>query len=192
MITGMQILHFVVTPMVAAHEVEKPYWAGTFAFVITFCLWSLYYIALEIEQPFGNDTHDLPILENVLNFNNSLAALLDEPVQRRPAYDHQSISIAKQKVMSKTLSFEDLQGPGLQRVSFQSGLGADRALVEQKADDSKVMMDSIRRKSQVDGEQKQTEEAPPKKPRFKSKVKPADGARLSRKSTSQLTEADMV
>jgi len=44
------------------------------------------YIALEIDQPFGNDFNDLPVSQMQRDFNRSLLELLDPIAQKPPEY----------------------------------------------------------------------------------------------------------
>eukprot|EP00971_Amphidinium_carterae_P108138 2140811-Amphidinium_carterae.1 len=51
--------HVLVAPVVTSQWVNSPVWAGLFVFVTVFILWSLNFIAVEIENPFGTDANDL-------------------------------------------------------------------------------------------------------------------------------------
>mmetsp|Transcript_71697 Transcript_71697/g.222345 ORF Transcript_71697/g.222345 Transcript_71697/m.222345 type:complete len:554 (+) Transcript_71697:3-1664(+) len=86
MITCMLLVHWVVTPLFASQVIRSPYWAGIVCFFVTFAFWCLIYIALEIDQPFGEDMNDLPIKEMQRDFNRSLLALLDPLAQTPPRY----------------------------------------------------------------------------------------------------------
>lgn len=51
--------------------------AATYTFFIVFIFWSLHYIAVEIEMPFGDDANDLPLSAINRRFNKVLTRLLD-------------------------------------------------------------------------------------------------------------------
>eukprot|EP00403_Amphidinium_massartii_P044774 CAMPEP_0178465784 /NCGR_PEP_ID=MMETSP0689_2-20121128/51541_1 /TAXON_ID=160604 /ORGANISM="Amphidinium massartii, Strain CS-259" /LENGTH=552 /DNA_ID=CAMNT_0020092737 /DNA_START=381 /DNA_END=2039 /DNA_ORIENTATION=+ len=51
--------HLMVAPVVTSQWVQSAPWAGLFVFVQVFILWSLNFIAVEIENPFGTDANDL-------------------------------------------------------------------------------------------------------------------------------------
>ncbi|CAE8633579.1 unnamed protein product [Polarella glacialis] len=76
MISCMLFVHWLVTPILAAHQIGNSAWAGAMSFSVTISFWSLFYIALEIDQPFGEDANDLPIHEMQQEWNNSLLTLL--------------------------------------------------------------------------------------------------------------------
>mmetsp|Transcript_52681 Transcript_52681/g.150153 ORF Transcript_52681/g.150153 Transcript_52681/m.150153 type:complete len:538 (+) Transcript_52681:103-1716(+) len=86
MITCMLLVHWVVTPLLASQMLTSPIWAGLVCFAVTEAFWCLLYIALEIDQPFGEDANDLPIREMQRDFNRSLLTLLEPLAQRPPGY----------------------------------------------------------------------------------------------------------
>jgi len=53
-------------------DVPKPWWAGLIVFAVTTAFWTLFYIAQEIDQPFGEDANDLPVRDMQRNFNSKL------------------------------------------------------------------------------------------------------------------------
>merc|ERR1719221_1467113 len=83
----MMLVHWLVTPMLASQTIRSPWWAAAMCFFVTTSYWSLIYIALEIDQPFGSDHNDLPIREMQVDFNRSLLQLLDPRAQKPPEYD---------------------------------------------------------------------------------------------------------
>ena len=66
------VVHWLITPIVASQIILKPWWAGTMVFAVTTSYWTLYYIAQEIDQPFGEDANDLPVREMQRHFNEKL------------------------------------------------------------------------------------------------------------------------
>jgi len=55
-------------------------------FLTTFFLWGINYVARELEEPFGSDSNDLPLLEMQFSFNVSLRALLQPAGQGVPKF----------------------------------------------------------------------------------------------------------
>lgn len=88
MITVMLLIHWLVTPMLAAFVIRSPWWAVIASFSVTGAFWCLIYIALEIDQPFGSDENDLPITEMQEDFNRSLLQLLEFHAQNTPDYTY--------------------------------------------------------------------------------------------------------
>jgi len=71
-------------PLICAIGVRNAPKAGIYTFLIVFVFWSVHYIAVEIEHPFGEDANDLPL--EVLNrrFNKVLLRLLETKAQTVP------------------------------------------------------------------------------------------------------------
>lgn len=74
----------VLWPLVTAYVLRTPYLAGILAFVVVAAFWSINYIAMEIESPFGDDINDLPVKDMVAGMNSSLMNLLDERTSTPP------------------------------------------------------------------------------------------------------------
>mmetsp|Transcript_76241 Transcript_76241/g.210396 ORF Transcript_76241/g.210396 Transcript_76241/m.210396 type:complete len:535 (-) Transcript_76241:216-1820(-) len=92
MITCMLLVHWMVTPLMASQVIESRIWAGVMCFFVTFSFWCLIYIALEIDQPFGEDANDLPIRDMQRDFNQSLLRLLEPAAQKVPTWQVRNIS----------------------------------------------------------------------------------------------------
>mmetsp|Transcript_17693 Transcript_17693/g.37604 ORF Transcript_17693/g.37604 Transcript_17693/m.37604 type:complete len:542 (+) Transcript_17693:100-1725(+) len=84
MITWMLMVHWWLTPVLASQIVSQWYWSALLCFTISLGMWSLMYIALEIEQPFGADANDLPVAELMRDFNRSMLNLCDPLAQQVP------------------------------------------------------------------------------------------------------------
>merc|ERR1719424_1455202 len=52
-------------------------WAGILSFLIIMAYWSINYIALELEMPFGDDYNDLPCQDLQKDMNVTLIELMD-------------------------------------------------------------------------------------------------------------------
>ena len=66
------VVHWLITPIVASQIILQPWWAGIMVFSVVTSYWTLYYIAQEIDQPFGEDANDLPVREMQRHFNEKL------------------------------------------------------------------------------------------------------------------------
>eukprot|EP00928_Gymnodinium_smaydae_P022751 TRINITY_DN19001_c0_g1_i2.p1 TRINITY_DN19001_c0_g1~~TRINITY_DN19001_c0_g1_i2.p1 ORF type:complete len:596 (+),score=113.94 TRINITY_DN19001_c0_g1_i2:102-1889(+) len=87
MIQVMLMVHWLFTPWFAANLVNEAWVAGLITFLVTASLWSLIYIATEIDQPFGDDANDLHVDIMQQDFNKSLLSLLNPVVQIPPDFD---------------------------------------------------------------------------------------------------------
>mmetsp|Transcript_43960 Transcript_43960/g.80329 ORF Transcript_43960/g.80329 Transcript_43960/m.80329 type:complete len:514 (-) Transcript_43960:128-1669(-) len=97
MCTIMLMIYWFVTPVLCAQLLESWWWSGLLSGLSTHMLWSLYYIALEIEMPFGSDENDLPLVLMQEEMNESLWMLLEARSQHCPAFDfHEERDLAFQ------------------------------------------------------------------------------------------------
>lgn len=81
----MLIIHWVMCPVVAVVLLERNLAAVT-CFVVVFFVWCLNYIALQLEQPFGNEDNDLPMDQMQTDWNNSVATLLIRRANQPPQF----------------------------------------------------------------------------------------------------------
>eukprot|EP00929_Paragymnodinium_shiwhaense_P050604 TRINITY_DN25484_c0_g2_i1.p1 TRINITY_DN25484_c0_g2~~TRINITY_DN25484_c0_g2_i1.p1 ORF type:complete len:678 (-),score=179.84 TRINITY_DN25484_c0_g2_i1:83-2116(-) len=88
MLTVMLLMHLVLTPVIAAMVVDHWAIAAIVTFVTTFSLWSINFIAAELEMPFGDDHNDLPVEEMQSRFNSSLRTLLHPLCQNPPVFHY--------------------------------------------------------------------------------------------------------
>eukprot|EP00448_Togula_jolla_P018565 CAMPEP_0170584610 /NCGR_PEP_ID=MMETSP0224-20130122/8775_1 /TAXON_ID=285029 /ORGANISM="Togula jolla, Strain CCCM 725" /LENGTH=533 /DNA_ID=CAMNT_0010908045 /DNA_START=130 /DNA_END=1731 /DNA_ORIENTATION=- len=70
------ILHGVLVPIVTREWVKTPLWAFVFSFVQVFIMWSLNFIAIELEDPFGSDANDIDLHAMQVEMNEYLLLLL--------------------------------------------------------------------------------------------------------------------
>jgi len=68
----MLLAEWMLTPVVASQVILKPWWAGIIVFIISTAVWTLFYTAQEIDQPFGDDANDLPVAAMQREFNEKL------------------------------------------------------------------------------------------------------------------------
>ena len=140
----MLIAHWILAPLVASQMVLKPWWAGIMVLVVSTSYWTLFYIAQEIDQPFGEDANDLPVREMQHKFNAKLQFFLEPMFTKVPdlsmessqhleilrssykvsqsnmASPHSVVSVAAAFHMSDTLkasqsSQASIEGPDLQK-----------------------------------------------------------------------------
>eukprot|EP00930_Biecheleria_cincta_P103908 TRINITY_DN9601_c0_g1_i4.p1 TRINITY_DN9601_c0_g1~~TRINITY_DN9601_c0_g1_i4.p1 ORF type:complete len:440 (-),score=56.84 TRINITY_DN9601_c0_g1_i4:34-1245(-) len=85
MITGMLLVHWGMTAVITAQLISSWWCAGGVCAFVTCAFWSLFYIAMEIDQPFGSDANDLPVEYIQRTFNQSLLTLLDPEAADPPS-----------------------------------------------------------------------------------------------------------
>lgn len=102
MITFMLMFHWCVIAFVCSVSVERIYWCGIISFIVVFSFWSINYIAVELEQPFGDDPNDLPLVDMQEDLNKSLIGLLDERAQVPPKFnfraEHLNLTITRTSI----------------------------------------------------------------------------------------------
>jgi|EP00927_Polykrikos_kofoidii_P071867 putative membrane protein len=87
MITFMLLFHAIMTPILCALLVSTAWMAACITFVVIFSFWSINYIAVELEMPFGDDANDLPLHEMQVDMNRSLRILIHDLVQNVPCFE---------------------------------------------------------------------------------------------------------
>lgn len=80
----LMLIHWLITPFVAASSSNHWSWAFVMAFTSVLCLWSLSFIAAELENPFGDDVNDLPTRDLQNRMNRSLLMLLQPGTRKVP------------------------------------------------------------------------------------------------------------
>jgi len=88
MIMVMLIFHATFTPLVCAATVNTALWASLLTFIVVFSYWSVLYIALELEMPFGDDPNDLPLRDMARDMNMSLVAMMEPLSSKVPNYEY--------------------------------------------------------------------------------------------------------
>lgn len=81
---SLLLLHWCLVPMVACSWVHEIWWGAIFSFVQVFFLWSLTFIAVELENPFGMDENDLNSELMQEESNAQILMLLQPSTQRTP------------------------------------------------------------------------------------------------------------
>lgn len=93
MIGVMLLIHFLVTPLIAAHYIANPIAAAFLSALVTNSFWSLLYIGQEIDHPFGEDPNDLEIADMQQAMNTSLITLLHPSAQSPPTITDLTLSL---------------------------------------------------------------------------------------------------
>lgn len=78
LMTFLLLLHCFLTPMIITAVVKSKVLAAIFTFIPIFGLYSLNFIAVELENPFGTDANDLPMSHFQEEMNTCLMMLLHE------------------------------------------------------------------------------------------------------------------
>jgi len=81
------VVQLVLTPVIAGLMCPNPLLAGTAGFLLPFYLWSIYFIAGELEMPYGDDANDLPVEQEHHEFDRALTILFDTKTSTVPEFD---------------------------------------------------------------------------------------------------------
>mmetsp|Transcript_29009 Transcript_29009/g.91601 ORF Transcript_29009/g.91601 Transcript_29009/m.91601 type:complete len:546 (+) Transcript_29009:93-1730(+) len=105
------ILHWCLVPIVVSQWVTQPFWAFIFVFMQVFVLWSLNFLAEEIENPFGTDENAIDGLHMQDEINRHLILLLDPKTLRTPELSDDAVFSVTPKEMdwaSRSKSFKEI------------------------------------------------------------------------------------
>lgn len=83
----MLLVHYVTCPITASLLIADKHLAALASFLVIFVLWSINFIALQLEYPFGERDNDLPMLQFQKDWNKSLATLLAKRAQHPPIFN---------------------------------------------------------------------------------------------------------
>lgn len=119
MITLMLMCSSIVTPWIVISLLEDWWWSVALSFLTTLTFWSVHYIAIELEMPFGDDLNDLPLKDMQQGLNESLWTLLDVQTQKPPVFRlqkrhrtfHTTSSTRLGDVMPEGVRYEEMQDP---------------------------------------------------------------------------------
>eukprot|EP00441_Pelagodinium_beii_P039606 CAMPEP_0197640054 /NCGR_PEP_ID=MMETSP1338-20131121/14475_1 /TAXON_ID=43686 ORGANISM="Pelagodinium beii, Strain RCC1491" /NCGR_SAMPLE_ID=MMETSP1338 /ASSEMBLY_ACC=CAM_ASM_000754 /LENGTH=470 /DNA_ID=CAMNT_0043212859 /DNA_START=95 /DNA_END=1508 /DNA_ORIENTATION=+ len=87
MVAFMLVCHTVVTAGVVAFSVGSIAVGPFLTFAVVTAFWCIYYISVELEQPYGDDPNDLPLHDMMCDLNNSLLGILHPIAGSPPEYD---------------------------------------------------------------------------------------------------------
>eukprot|EP00927_Polykrikos_kofoidii_P037736 TRINITY_DN3195_c1_g1_i1.p1 TRINITY_DN3195_c1_g1~~TRINITY_DN3195_c1_g1_i1.p1 ORF type:complete len:612 (+),score=96.95 TRINITY_DN3195_c1_g1_i1:109-1944(+) len=125
MIVVLIMVQCVMTPMLLAAVIDSVVSVPMVTFIPIFGMWSITFIAGQLEQPFGQDANDLPLSNLQFEMNNSLLMLLDESTQRSPRLKKSAIrSVEKLREHfgdpnSRTDSLASVYSSGTRRSSLR-------------------------------------------------------------------------
>ncbi|CAK0891523.1 unnamed protein product [Prorocentrum cordatum] len=103
LIAVLLIVHWISTAIVCAIMLSNPAMAGLTSFTICWAFWGVNYIAVELENPFGDDSNDLPLVEMQEDMNQSIISLLRPHAIRPPVFDFDA---ARDADLEKALSMD--------------------------------------------------------------------------------------
>lgn len=107
MLICMLLVHYIMTPVLASFFVTNMFVASSLCFFVTGGFWGIQYIAAEIDEPFGNDANDLPLIEMQKEFNEALLMLLLPQAQAVPSLNRRSSS-KKKRITLKSKKSESV------------------------------------------------------------------------------------
>lgn len=91
MTTVLLLVHWLFTPVMMCLWTGNLVFAACFTFISVFGFWCIQYIAVEIEQPFGDDVNDLPIKEMQNDMNHGLLCLIDPVTHSLPTLTESAV-----------------------------------------------------------------------------------------------------
>lgn len=106
MISCLLLLHWIISPIVNCMLINDTMACAIVTFATVFALWSINYIAAEIEMPFGDDCNDLPISEFMVAFNDSLRILMHPMSQSPPEFEYNGEEFENTKFSNISKAFE--------------------------------------------------------------------------------------
>eukprot|EP00929_Paragymnodinium_shiwhaense_P002747 TRINITY_DN10302_c0_g1_i1.p1 TRINITY_DN10302_c0_g1~~TRINITY_DN10302_c0_g1_i1.p1 ORF type:complete len:569 (+),score=80.03 TRINITY_DN10302_c0_g1_i1:87-1793(+) len=80
------ILNWILLPVIAGFFVPQLGGAALLTFCTVFSMWSINYIAAELEMPFGSDPNDLPLTELQEDFNECMRMLMHPMTKGLPTF----------------------------------------------------------------------------------------------------------
>lgn len=86
MLSVLLMLHCAIVPIIVGLSAQNMLKSFLFTFLSVLALWSLTYIAQDIEMPFGLDENDLPLREFTEDMNQGMKTLLDARCQFLPEF----------------------------------------------------------------------------------------------------------
>eukprot|EP00929_Paragymnodinium_shiwhaense_P113160 TRINITY_DN81416_c0_g1_i1.p1 TRINITY_DN81416_c0_g1~~TRINITY_DN81416_c0_g1_i1.p1 ORF type:complete len:571 (-),score=125.27 TRINITY_DN81416_c0_g1_i1:401-1996(-) len=90
-------IHVLLTCLVSGLTFTNPAAAAVATFMTALVMWSLNYVAMELEMPFGEDNNDLPLKVMVEKMNDALALCLEPMFQCAPDFSYEPHTHEKPK-----------------------------------------------------------------------------------------------
>lgn len=102
-------LHALITPCVFASAMRSKFWAPLFTWISTFAFFYLDFVDIELENPFGNDYNDLPLVHFQDEMNSCLVMLLQGDVDLVAATDMKRAELDFRRLQEDvTREFDDV------------------------------------------------------------------------------------
>lgn len=126
------LVNIVVTPIVIQSFSTGPLWAGICSFLTTFVLWSLNFIAAELENPFSQTVNVLDMNLLQIEFNKRLKLLLKKHTNKVPTLSDTCIMDADllQQPFANA-SFSDIWASWQQDTTDELGLSNTKTCADQ-------------------------------------------------------------
>lgn len=102
------VVHAMMTPVVISQWVNDAFWAMAFCFLQLCIMWSLRFIAIELENPFGMDANDLDQQIMHEEMNHHLALLVHPACKRTPTLQYIPPSASSDKMLAQCHSKRSL------------------------------------------------------------------------------------
>lgn len=105
MVTVLLVFHWLTTAVICAMALQNAVSSGLAAFVVISAYWGTNYMAVELEDPYGDDANDLPLQDMQRDLNCSLRSLIHPKALAVPRYtfdeEHDGL------MMSETIDVDD-------------------------------------------------------------------------------------
>eukprot|EP00928_Gymnodinium_smaydae_P063651 TRINITY_DN4716_c0_g1_i1.p1 TRINITY_DN4716_c0_g1~~TRINITY_DN4716_c0_g1_i1.p1 ORF type:complete len:563 (+),score=93.44 TRINITY_DN4716_c0_g1_i1:99-1691(+) len=153
------IFHYCTVPVITAQWVTAPGWAFLFVFVQVFIVWSLNFIAVEIENPFGTDANDLDGHQMQREMNQQLLLLVDPTTLRTPTLVEDVATWSEdpdeEVEMSLNVSFQDIwnlieENSVGERMALPAHTGREKGLFSHADASAEEKRERVRRSSNPD------------------------------------------
>lgn len=143
------LIHWLLVPCVTAAWVEDVWWAMIFSSAQVFTMWSLNYIAVELQNPFGNDSNDIDFWQMQTAMNHSLAQLVAPEQLRIPEL------VPRRKTRRKEFQRQgSIQRESIQRIARVGSDGSDQHNVSYQSIWTSLTAELENYTYSVDGEEK--------------------------------------
>merc|ERR1719330_1145672 len=104
----MLMVHSLAMPFLASYLVASRWIAMTITLFVTSAHWSLLYIPVELDHPFGDDKNDFNMNDMQHSINSSLLTLLHPLAQRSPGGTHSRLTLVSSQAHIQGIASRDL------------------------------------------------------------------------------------
>lgn len=131
MVVFMLVCHWMMTVITCIVYVKSMWTATAICYLTVFSFWTINFISMELEMPFGDDANDLPLHDMQRDFNKSLVDLLKPSLAHLPAYevgDHAKAELLTTTEIDTNRYFDVLLTRG---AAVAKGIAADEIVLFQ-------------------------------------------------------------